>query len=425
VEFAFFILILGLLTLCSAYFSASETALFSLSSMKVKAYQTDPNPRKRLIAQLVLHPRDLLVTVFMLNTLVNILIQNVSSSMFGLDATWQLKIGFPLFIMLFFGEIFPKFYGLQNNLKLSYYFAPSIFLLQKLLKPIQKWIIALTSPISNLMFFFLKKEQSISREELKHVLKTSEAHGVLHSDEAELVWGYLNLQDMLVKELMCPRGDMECYDIEEPLSKLIYLFTEKKHSRIPVYDRILENIIGIISAKQFFLHQNEIKCSSDLKRWLTKPLYVPENVPARMLLRRLDKQGQELAVVIEEYGSISGLITREDIFEVVIGKSSISQESEIQYTQTGQNEIIANGKLELSAFNEIFKSNLKSPANRLTLGGWLIERLDEIPKIGTKYKTNEFFFHILSADSTRIKKVYVRKLTKSNSNSKNKKNKNL
>lgn len=289
-EAALFIIALILLTFCSGYFSASETALFSLSAMKVKAYQTDPDPRKRLIANLVLQPRDLLVTVFMLNTLVNILIQNVSSSMFGFEAGWGLKVGFPLVLMLLFGEIFPKYYGLQNNLSLSYWVAPSINYLQKILKPVRRWIIAVTAPISRMMFFFLKKEESISREELQHVLKTSEAHGVLHPDEAELVWGFLNLQDLLVKELMQPREDMNCYDITEPLTKLTHLFTEKKRTRIPVFDKILDNIIGIISAKQFFLHHHEINDPVDLRRWLDKPFYVPENSPAKLLLRRLDIQ---------------------------------------------------------------------------------------------------------------------------------------
>lgn len=420
-ETIIFIIALLVLTFCSAYFSASETALFSLSSMKVKAYQAASNPRKKLIAQLVLQPRDLLVTVFMLNTLANILIQNVSSSMFGEEASWNLKVGFPLFIMLFFGEIFPKYYGLQNNISLSYYIAPSIDLMQKLLKPLRKWIIAITSPISHVMFFFLKKEKSISRDELKHVLKASEAHGVLHPDEAELVKGYLNLQDTIVKELMRPRGDMQCYDIEEPLSKLIYLFDEKKHSRIPVFDKVLENMIGIISAKQFFLHHSEIKNPEELRRWLVKPFYVPENTASRLLLRRLDKKNEEMAIVVDEYGSISGLITREDILEIVIGKSSNDQDSEVQFTQAGENEIIANGKLELDTFNDIFDSHLESPSNMLTLGGWLIECLGEIPKIGTKYKTHDFFFHVLSSEPNRIKRVYVRKLTKPNGSQKRKK----
>ena len=169
------------LTLGSAYFSASETTLlFSLSSTKIKAYQASRNPRKNLIARLILKPSDLLVTIFMLNTLVNILIQNTASSIFWQNAGWSLKIGVPFALMFVFGEIIPKYIGLQNNIKLSDTVAPSINFLQNLLRPIRKLIVKITIPISRFLFFYLKKEESISKEELKHVLRTSQEHGVLN-----------------------------------------------------------------------------------------------------------------------------------------------------------------------------------------------------------------------------------------------------
>ena len=312
---------------------------------------------------------------------------------------------------LLFGEIIPKQYGLQHNQNLSYVVVPSINYLQNILKPIRKWIIAVTLPISRFIFYFLKKEHSISREELQHVLKTSEAHGVLEPDEVELVWGYLNLQDMNVKELLQPREDMHCYDINEPLSKLIYLFTEKQFSRIPVYDKVIENLIGIVTAKNYFLHHQAIQNPVDIRHILDKPFYIPENTAARLLLRRFEQQNQEIAIVVDEYGSIAGLITYEDILDIVTGKVIEPQELKSLYTQAGENEIIASGKLELSVFNEIFHSNLESPSNMVTIGGWLIEQMGEIPKSGMKYTTNDFLFHVLSANPNRIRRIYVRKLT--------------
>jgi CBS domain containing-hemolysin-like protein len=378
--------------------------------MKVKAYQHDPDPRKQLIAKLVLKPRDLLVTVFMLNTLSNILLQNVSSSMFGIDAGWNLKIGFPLFLTLIFGEIVPKYIGLQYNNALAYLVAPSIDFIQRRLEPVRRAVIAITVPISRIMFFFLKQEQSISKEELQHVLKTSEAHGILQPNEAELVWGYLNLQDTVVKELMRPREDMLCYSIHEPLSKLTHLFVEKERSRIPVVAKDIDQILGIISAKNYFLHQSEISSSNDLIKWLAKPLYTPENTPAQHLLKRLETLNQKIALVIDEYGAISGLISQEDILEVVIGKISEQRDQKILYTKTTENEMIASGKLELAVFNEIFDVELESNHNMVTIGGWLIEQLGEIPKPGVKFQTKNFLFHVLSADIKRIKRLYARKL---------------
>ena len=266
----FTFLLLIFLVFWSGFFSASETALFSLPSIKIKAYQSDPNPRKRLIAQLVLEPRALLVTVFMLNTIVNILIQNTASHMFGYAASWAWKVGVPFVLMLFSGEIIPKYIGLQNNVQLSYVVAPLINTMQNLLSPIRKLIIDITLPVSRALFFFLKNEQSISKEELKHVLKTSQEHGVLSHDEAELVWGYLNLHDATVKELMWPREDILYYDINDPISKLAYLFIDQECSRLPVCDKSLDHVLGIISARQFFLHRKTIKTGQDLIKNLNK-----------------------------------------------------------------------------------------------------------------------------------------------------------
>src|SRR5690606_13399137 len=132
------------------------------------------------------------------------------------------KVGVPLILTLVFGEIIPKYIGMQNNASVAYLVAPLINQFQIWLKPLRHWIIAITYPISRLLFFYLEKEDSISKEELEHVLKTSEQHGVLSPDEAELVSGYLNLQDSIVKELMRPREDILYYNINDPLTKLTY-----------------------------------------------------------------------------------------------------------------------------------------------------------------------------------------------------------
>src|SRR5262249_1308972 len=158
--------------------------------------------------------------------------------------------------------------------------------------------IAVTAPISRVMFFFLKKQESISKEELEHVLKRSEEHGVLDKDESELMCGYLNLQDTMVKEIMNPREDVLYYNIQNPLSKLVILFVNQKCSRIPVCDGDLQNILGVISGPLFFLHKPKLDQGKDLKPILTRPFYIPESSLARTLLRRLEENRQEIAIVV-------------------------------------------------------------------------------------------------------------------------------
>ena len=406
------LLLLLFLIFCSGFFSASESALFSLPSTKIKAFSTSADPNKKLIARLVSRPRDLLVTVFMMNTLVNILLQNTTSHIFGAAANWGYKVGVPFLLMLFAGEIIPKYLGLLNNVKLSELVAKPIELIQNLIRPLRIWTINITAPVSRALFFYLKPEESISREELKHVLKRSEEHGILHPDEAELVGGYLNLQDVTVKEIMRPREDILSYNIQDPLSKLLYLFLDQECTRLPVFENSIENVLGVISAKQYFMNRDKISSGKQLIPFLTKPLYVPESIPAKNLIRRFDENKQVLALVVDEYGSISGLVTREDLVEVVIGEISDLRDATALYIKVGKNEIIASGKLELSDFNEIFHADLTSPNNMITIGGWLTEQLGEIPHSNTKHQLHSFTFTVLAADPHRIRRLFIRKREK-------------
>jgi len=391
----------------SCYFSSAETALFSLSPLKIKAYRTSADPRRRLIADLLMQPRDLLVTVFMLNTLVNVLIQNVFSSMVGTGASWALKVGLPLILTLFLGEILPKYVGLLKNVTIAYRVAPSIHFFQMVLKPLRKAVITITAPISRALFFFLKQEESISNEELQHVLNASEKEGLLQPDEAKMVWGYLELQEATVKEVMLPREDMLAHDIAEPLNKLTYLFADKKLNDVAIYEKDSDNIIGILSAKQYFLNRDIIQKPSDLRQFLHRPFYIPENAPARYLFRRFEENHQAIAIVVDEYGANSGMVLREDIVALMLG---VAEEEDLLFTRASKHEIIASGKMELSIFNEIFDCNLESQTNMVTIGGWLIEQLGDIPKSGTKYETKDFLFQVLAAEPKRVRRIYVRKL---------------
>lgn len=155
-----------ILTFLSGYFSGSETALFSLSPLKIKTYKDDPDPRKQLIANLLKTPRDLLVTVFIMNTLVNILLQNVSSSLFGASAGWDLKVGVPLLLTLFLGEIIPKNFCMEHNVKVSHAVIRSINFFHRALKSVRKITIAVTLPISRMLFFFLKKKKVFQKKNL-------------------------------------------------------------------------------------------------------------------------------------------------------------------------------------------------------------------------------------------------------------------
>jgi putative hemolysin len=404
------IIALVVFVLASAFFSASETSLFSLSHLRLRAYARSSQPRQRLIARLMARPRELLATILMLNILVNLLVQNTSATLFGPFGGWGSKVGVPLGLTLLFGEIIPKSVALPNNERIAHMVSPSIAIFHRVLQPIRRFLTIIAAWVSHLMFFFLRREKEIAPEELRHALKTSEKHGILSSEESELVQGYLDFQEVKVKELLRPRGELLIYDVGDPLAELTHLFTDQQCSRVPVCEGGLENILGVIEATDFFLRRSDIHVGGDLKLILRSPFFVPESMEARNLWHKLREHGEELAVVVDEYGSISGLVTREDLVEVIVGEIVDRRDAHALYTRAGAGVIIASGKLELAEFDQLFNATLADVSNCVTIGGWLTQQLGYLPKAGTKYLTPEFLFHVLAAEPHRIRRIYIRRL---------------
>lgn len=393
-----------LLTYWGAWISSTETALFSLPSQKVKLFAQDKDPKKKLISRLLAHPRDLLVTVFMINTAVNIVLQNVASDLFKANS-WSLKVGVPLLFTLIFGEIIPKYIGLQNNISLSMKVAPTVEKLQNALRPIRTFIIYITAPISKLLFFFLRKENSITKAEIEHALQTSLKHGVLSKEEAELVAGYLNLQDLSVKELMQPKEDIHFYDTTKPLSELEALFADEECTRVPICKGSLDQVLGVLSAITYFKKGKP----KDFLPLLSKPYYVPETMEAKALLKKMNLDEQVVALVVNEYGSIQGLISKEDLIEVIVGQIEDPASIQALHIVSNKNEVICSGKWELVEFNDFFGADLESDEGMVTIGGYLTEILGTIPKPGDAIERDGFLFQVLAASSTRVLRLFIRK----------------
>lgn len=394
-----------LLVYASAWISSAETALFSLPAHRVNLFKSEKGSAKQLIAKLLSSPRDLLVTVFMINTFINIVLQNVASDLFK-ESSWTLKVGVPLIITLIFGEVIPKYLGLQNNQSIALKCAPALERLSDWLAPMRKLIISITSPLSRILFFFLRRENVITKSEIEHVIKTSKNQGVLTTDEAELLAGYLNLSDAEVKELMQPKEDIHFYDVDDPLSELERLFVEEECTRVPVCKGDLDHVLGIISSMRYFRERDR----KEIVEVLAKPFYVPETMQAKALLRKMNELEERIALVVDEYGSICGLIAREDLIAVVIGQIDDPTSVQELYIPAGHNEAIASGKWDLADFNEYFKTDLKSQTGMISIGGWLVEMHGDIPKSGDKIELQGFLFHVLAAQPTRITRLFIKKV---------------
>jgi CBS domain containing-hemolysin-like protein len=378
----------------------------------VKSYHLNLNPRKKLIANLLNSPKDLLVTIMMLNIFSNILIQNTVSSLFGNFSSWFLKVGVPLIITLFLGEVIPKSVAFPNNKYIAYKVAPFLNISKKIVAPIRFIIVKITNFISRYIFFFLKKEKPLSINELQYVLEKSKEEKILNNDEIELIGGYLDLQDSLVKEYMNVKDEVLFYDINDPIENLIKLFSEKEISRVPVCIDDLDNIIGIISLKRFFFYKTHIKKPDDLKKYLKKPTYVPETTRAWKLLNNLREKREDLAIVVNEYGLTAGLITQEDLIESVIGEVTDKKDEKSLYTIQSKDVIIASGKMLMDDLEDFFDTKIQRTSNSLTIGGFLIDELEDIPTAGEQIKKNDLLFYILSSEPSKIRRVYIKKMKK-------------
>ncbi len=412
---AILLILLFFLLFSLALFSAMETAFFSLSSMQIKMFKKGQDLTKRRIALLLSSPRELLVTLIIIIIVMSLAIQNVISALFEKQDSWFLNIGIPLVVNLVLGEMIPKSLALPNNVWIASKSARLLFATQKALFPIRKTLSVISSYVVPVFFFFLKKEKEISIDELQYALKTSKDQGILWPEEAELIRGYLRLQESTVKDLMRPREEVLFCEITDPLSRVIHLFVDQECSRIPLCQGGLNQVIGILSTQTFFLHKDSLRETKELISLIKKPYFVPESMKADLLLKQYYEKNETLALVVDEYGSISGLVSQEDLVEAVVGEIADRRDLKVSYTKAQEDVIITSGKFELVEFEEIFDIMLPSKNHMVTIGGWLSEQLGDIPKPGTKYEAYGFLFHVLAADPTRVRRVYIRKLVSSSS----------
>ena len=402
-----------LLTVASSFCSLSEIAFFSLPATKVRSYRHHLSAKKRQIAKLLRESKNLLVTIFLLNTIANILVQNLSSDLFSEEAgSWLFKVGIPLILVLVFGELVPKYLGLLFNEQVAEFSAPFYDWFQKISAPLRHAIYHVANFFSRLLFFYMKVEKPLSEEELEHILQTSEGKGLLHEEEARLLKGYMTLEEKQARDVMLPRNMLPAYDIELPLSKLIFLFSEKNLETVPICKNSLDNFLGMLDATCFFIHRNEIKNQENLHKFLYQPFFTPETTSLKLLLEQMQRQEEKIVLVVDEYGAISGSVTKKEIIRAVFktegdGKGKRRAESSPNYVKVAKESIIANGNMPLSELSDLFDEKLESAYHAVTIGGYLSEKLGTIPQHGVTYQEGELFFRVLEAEPTKVRKVYI------------------
>jgi len=395
----------------SAMMSGSEVALFSLNPSQKNLIREKNTGRSKEVIRLLSHPERLLATILITNNFVNIAIVIICTYIFNdimhiSDAPWLeflIQVVVVTFIILFFGEILPKLYANLSPVKVALLLAFPLELCTKIFYPLSSFLILSTSIVRKRL---VKKGENLSMEQLSDALELA---GDDITEDKTILEGIIKFGNIEVRGIMKSRIDVTAVDIQSRFSDLIRNVIDSGYSRIPVYAENFDNIKGILYIKDLLPHLNK----GDSFKWqsLIRPsYYVPENKKIDDLLREFQTKKIHMAIVVDEYGGTSGIITLEDILEEIVGEiSDEADEDDIIYKKIDNKTFIFDGKILLNDFYKItdIPDNLLDPVkgDADTLAGLILEIKGEFPKAGDKIKYDRLHFSIESVDKRRIRQI--------------------
>lgn len=408
-----------LLLVSSSLISGSEVAFFSLTNEDLYTLEDEGDTSSRKVIELVKKPKELLSTILILNNLINIgivtLTTFVSWTIFGLDAKGLVIILVQTvgvtFAIVFFGEIVPKVYANKARVSFSQTMAGAIFFFSKLLKPLSFSLMSIGNLIESRIE---KRGYSLSVNELNQALEITTEDAA--EDEKDILRGIVNFGTLTVKQVMRSRMDITAIDVEMDFHELMDKINKSGYSRIPVFEETIDNILGILYIKDLlpYIEKNEDFAWKELIR---KSFFVPENKKVDTLLKDFQLKRVHMAIVVDEYGGTSGLVTLEDLIEEIIGEinDEFDDTEDIFFQEIDPNTFIFEGKVSLNDFCK--KLELDSQAfdevkgESESLGGLLLEINSKLPKNGKKIRFGDFKFTVLAVDARKIKKVKVQLLS--------------
>jgi gliding motility-associated protein GldE len=415
------LLIILFLLIASAFFSGSEVALFSLDKKKLDSNFNRVGLIYRYLTNLINFPKRLLVTILIGNTVVNVAASIVAVSI-ALDIAKHLNLPIDLvltiqillitILILLFGELFPKMIASQNPVKFAKFIAIPMNIYSIIIYPVAEFITEMLR-LSSSKISFDKSNSAISKDELVDLANISKEKGAIEEGEHSLISAIVMFSGLTVYEVMTPRVDIVAVSTEEEYEEIIKIITNSGHSRIPVYNNNLDEIIGIVFAKDLLTYinaQNPVD-TFHLVNLIKKPLFVPETKLINELLREFQEKKVHLAIVVDEYGGTSGLITLEDIIEEVLGDIwDEFDKAENNIVKLDNNSFIALGKTKLDDLNEQLNSKIEIADDYDTLGGFIFNKAGNIPKEGFYFEDDNFKFTVKEVQKKRVKKVIIEKI---------------
>ncbi|MDO7542805.1 MAG: gliding motility-associated protein GldE [Flavobacteriaceae bacterium] len=410
------IVLLAFLLICSALISGAEVAFFSLTPSVIEE-QKEAYPKKILkIENLLKKPKRLLATILVANNFINIgmvlLFASLGDLIFG-DVVNEfvrlfIEIGLITFIILLFGEILPKIYANKNSMIFSRFVVGIIYFLDR------KLLFFITYPMSSVTLFlernFGQKSNTFSVTTLSQALEFTEQKDTTKQED-QILQGIINFGATDTKQVMCPRIDVFALDKEMTFEEILPLIIEKGFSRIPIYKDKMDQIDGILYVKDLMPN-----ISTPNFKWqdlLREPYYVPENKKLDDLLNEFKVKKMHMAVVVDEYGGTSGIVTLEDLIEEIVGDISDEfDEEELEFSRIDAKNFIINAKVSLKDFYRIidledFEGFEKAKGEAETLAGFILEIAQHLPVFGQKIEFENILFKVELVDKKRIKQIKV------------------
>ena len=407
--------VLIILLCLSAFLSSSEMALISLSSIRLKM-SSDEGNKKAIKTQKLLNNYNLtIVSIVVGNNIVNILLPTISTLFFTQLISNKFIAIFVstvlmTIIVIFFGEIIPKIYGKDQQENFVFKVVDILDIMIKILYPITKIFLVLTDFIQDHFFPETTDEEIEVEEELLTRIEEGVEEGSLNEDEEELIRNAIEFEEIRVEEVLRPKADIFMINVDTPNDKIFMLMSQERYSRIPIYEHDTDNIIGILYERDFLTSYIEYR-DLDIRDILREVNFVPDTMRISLLLPQLQKDRSHLAMVVDEHGTIQGLITVEDIIEELVGEIWDEDEdiqSEIKPLNDQQYLVL--GSVTLSDFNEYFENKelpeIESEQEN-TIAGYVIELLQAIPEEGDRCSDETYRFEVKSMDNNRIDQILV------------------
>jgi Hemolysins and related proteins containing CBS domains len=404
--------VLAVLVLCSALLTGAEASYFSLGRARLKQLaEREGDAAERATTPLLEQPHELLVTLLVGITLINIgaaaLAAAVAERLLG-PVGLPVSIVVMVFALSLFGEVLPMTLAVEHPERFIGWVNRPVTWLSIAVTPIRMILGAFTALTLRLVGSERKDDvPEISEEELRTLVDVGAREGVVERTEREMIHRVFELEDTVVREVMVPRPDMFCLEVATPPDRLLDLLRENLHSRVPVYEGTVDQIVGVLYTKEVLPYVRGLPPDFDLRAHLHPPYFIPESKRADALLREFQAKKLHLAVVVDEYGGTAGLVTLEDLLEELVGEIRDEfDEEERLILPLGDGVFRVSGKLSLFDLNAAAGLAVASESYD-TVGGWVLDLFGRVPNKGEKAETDEYVVTVEKVERTRVVEVLV------------------